>query len=1836
MQFPIPGFKFTDHPTKMTFEHDMAIDMSGSEIMANAQNVEGESVSALQSNEVGFVYETFYFMWFNGSEFREAKYPTNDGTSKAEASGGDHPEPPKACKFNNYPLEKTMFEFRQYHEDFLEHDLLQYDSETNAYTMPVWFNETDERKQALIELSKTEAMSGYLGKKDLDETQASQVFNIIKEFKSTSHYYLIVGASLKTKNSILRDYANSEKGLGYLDWVTDREVFTAFGLYKNNGTNKAVSDYNTGGYSLTKVDVNERLIKAVPGDVKSFGVSDKDDKSIIGLSDFNRRSDNLEKVCAPECGVAVTVMGPIFATPANNYSDAGDRKHDGMIDMNDIKQIDSALLKSQATKPRQMSFSKQYELAQAFKEMKRKQLSFADVSELEAVTAYETNESEPTEPTQPADVNAAIGSAVNNYTQLVLALRALENNAKQDSTNARGLLGALRTDVELLVPFIDDNPELTVERSKYKVADIELNIESESEIFLTWLAEYSLWGELTSTTLVNFGARLAYICDGAEAYITSPIQNCAAMDKVFASDINAAHMSVKSAFKKYYASKDTLSNEFFSVYQSLSNTFSQANVQTYSVDALYDFIPDSSGSGEFVFETGGGNTWSFTGNLLWNDFPTSNNSDPRYRTWLRREYLLKHAPEVFESEELLKDLATEGKNGDLESMIDEAFPVRGRFEPDYNKKYMEDTSGKTQTQLDNMDTLESYVGAFSNYTPPTLDDGIDYAENLPFASSKTYDYNYDVFLNVTNSDGTKIADGSRTDTPYADDKGNLVYNKPKLQITGTSESAIMSQINSYNNKMKILEKFRQVFDDYVEANSGGYKIVSSDYSPACKMITRMNDSVDPTQLAVTMVKMKESLDSVNQLTMLSLYAQLQEYLAQATRVIDAILWYQHFTNESVFSNRKYIDNPFGEETNVDGYTFPVLSSEEEPFAYEVMPARLLVPVWCPARKIKVRGRYWSWSKWRWVTGNYDQWIPAQWRFAKVVFSDVGVFSELVAVETEGSAKVDFTKPPYAVLENGEPVSPYKVIEEFGATDEYVIVRLNQELPGEVMDRVDRLDGANITVANIYCSCDIINATDIRIYRASLGDSSTDSLMDGYVNQITMPFTPSKPDPTLRSVEVEYPMPWYPDDDWVHKYAYTKLGPFFMENGLKIFPEPAYKSENSEFGQDNLMDLATGLGIADKVCVLTYMMKKVFGSSRVVIDEVKKSFWDTYTGGVDDLLSWQHFGLGVSIRLYDSTGEHPLNPTEFPDDFHQLVNLSEAFSEMCWNGEIGPRCNVVWCGRLKSPSNMRIHIWEFLPIGVWHKDALRFRSELFNQRNPMKTLPFTNKFTVANGIIVKDGSKYVGSSEEKFLQDEYRKDWNTQNNIMYDGVIYPKDFASGGAEDTFYDTHIDFQKEDGSLDRYVPRRKLFVSDSTGEVTAYTKSDEFRSNEGMQLYLHDIREYLMMIACKQQAHGKTLMPSSADKASVLISWLHDNPTSFTQLLTYYGVTGRLPAAQSLFRPYWLATMQDYNTTYGSDPVMYLKNVFGPLFYKIKVRIKDEPNAYIRLCDGKLFQKVTKNVLREQTYGNANQNSDAQVGVEDMVPVVVGFFVSKRSVIDGYDYAHYARGSMSDSPDAVALDMEAALELDRQSADISVEDYNSLSDEMKNEIAITEVIQGFKPSPTGGASEAEVLFSNLANAVHSVFTDEMASMENFNTPLLYDDYANCPAHKSNWMMLENDLGTIKAQDVMDYDWVKKHYGLIDGGGSGLGSGTTTVDPVTGEIKKKGPGDEGAISIDGDGNKSIWHPFIDYLQGTGTPKIVGMTPETFEITEPSDTKRDMIIRLQDMVGEIITPNDI
>lgn len=262
---------------------------------------------------------------------------------------------------------------------------------------------------------------------------------------------------------------------------------------------------------------------------------------------------------------------------------------------------------------------------------------------------------------------------------------------------------------------------------------------------------------------------------------------------------------------------------------------------------------------------------------------------------------------------------------------------------------------------------------------------------------------------------------------------------------------------------------------------------------------------------------------------------------------------------------------------------------------------------------------------------------------------------------------------------------------------------------------------------------------------------------GEQEQQVIDFPVTNPDPIPTDITINYEMPHLPFDTELRKMAIDQFG-FFDHSSTSSIPNVFDANGNSILDVDtgivkidvfdangnlviksntpitsgyqaflnsskNINDMRPGLGIYNKVQFLMSILQDAYGTHRVKLIETNRSLEDQdklqLGGASSNLLSWHNYGLAVKILITDDSGINTIK--EGSDDHLKLIDIAEAFSDGCFSGYFGCPINVVWCGRLKTgPDNF---VWEFLPIGVDHKDAVKFRDSLYNQRDPVSDNAF---------------------------------------------------------------------------------------------------------------------------------------------------------------------------------------------------------------------------------------------------------------------------------------------------------------------------------------------------------------------------------------------------------------------------------------------------------------------------------------------------------------------------------
>lgn len=340
------------------------------------------------------------------------------------------------------------------------------------------------------------------------------------------------------------------------------------------------------------------------------------------------------------------------------------------------------------------------------------------------------------------------------------------------------------------------------------------------------------------------------------------------------------------------------------------------------------------------------------------------------------------------------------------------------------------------------------------------------------------------------------------------------------------------------------------------------------------------------------------------------------------------------------------------------------------------------------------------------------------------------------------------------------------------------------------------------------------------------------------------------------------------------------------DGWKIFRPTSRKIE----------DMREGFGLYDKVAFLMSILTHEFGSGRVELINTWRSADDQKgicTGGPESsMLSWHNYGMAAKILIYQADGTTPIEDKS--DDMKHLVKVARAFTEICGDGRLGAPCNVVWCGRLTI--NPSLFDWEFLPIGVGHKDAFKFREAIMAQRDPIKECAYID--VDAAGLVrpkaPSDDRPYILNTSSAY-----------KNAIMINGHHYV---------------------------------------SPDRIMNYSTPED--------IVLYDIVEYIDLINLKMNANGNKL----GDRGN-MYEWKSLNDSACTQLIRYFALTNNIKSAKALIAGDFVEKYQAVEDAYYSSSVIdYVKNMLGSHYEDAYVTVDSLNDAgFISLSNGKMYIKV-----------------------------------------------------------------------------------------------------------------------------------------------------------------------------------------------------------------------------------------------------------------------------------------
>ena len=580
-------------------------------------------------------------------------------------------------------------------------------------------------------------------------------------------------------------------------------------------------------------------------------------------------------------------------------------------------------------------------------------------------------------------------------------------------------------------------------------------------------------------------------------------------------------------------------------------------------------------------------------------------------------------------------------------------------------------------------------------------------------------------------------------------------------------------------------------------------------------------------------------------------SEISDELEELRDTCNKLMWYQRMVEESPFTNKSTIDG-LGTATLTSSY-----------------PAHLMFPVKM-YKKVKVKYRRWGRTRHKMVKRS----IGVRW--AEVTFTDAAVFGEYPVIAEEAGEIINYR-------------SDYTV--ESNATS--TVLYLDEQLPKKVLD----FGYGTVNFVNQSASFTVYNEVSI-----VMDDVLSDN--PGAIMSIKVPLSPSQPDGSKEPVSILYRMPGLPYDSEIRKKAFADYGSLsqsrFFETVRNTGVDPDGKHDGWRIfhaSSNSLEDLREGIGIHDKVAMLLSILRHEFGNNRVQLIETYRSMDDQAkicSGGPEsEFLSWHNYGLAAKIIIMKNDGRTPMEKTD-EADMKRLVQVARAFTEGCLAGSFGTPCNLVWCGRLAvGPS---IFDWEFLPIGIGHKDAPKFRDMVMSQADPVHEL----------GYVDVDAAGYVKKNVDSGYTGPY---------VLANSPVLAKAFTSAGH-------------------RFMRPANIRNFDHVSDIVLY-----------------DVKEFINLIKLKMAANG-TAMPESGS----IYDWKSINQDSCNQLVRYFAMIGSVAAAKTLLAGDFVERYMGIDEQYADmSPVDYVKGMLGSHYGDIRVCIeRDGTSSYITLHDGIMHVK------------------------------------------------------------------------------------------------------------------------------------------------------------------------------------------------------------------------------------------------------------------------------------------
>lgn len=715
-----------------------------------------------------------------------------------------------------------------------------------------------------------------------------------------------------------------------------------------------------------------------------------------------------------------------------------------------------------------------------------------------------------------------------------------------------------------------------------------------------------------------------------------------------------------------------------------------------------------------------------------------------------------------------------------------------------------------------------------------------------------------------------------------------------------------------------------------------------------------------------------------------------------------------------------------------------------------------------------------------------------------------------------------------------------------------------------------------------------------------------------ISRYVKPFPATKPNMNPINCQLEYKIPYLPTDRDIRDYVFHQYGPidqseFAMrwsefkklnDMGLGAGTEysggglvnmlDAYSARYPRTTgfqifrdtSDSIADMQSILDIHAKASFLYTILCDAFGVSRVQIIETVRSHDDQETLQVDgpasNFLSWHNYGLSIKINVYESNSMVTIR--DGSKDFFRLMKISEAFTEACLLGKLGAPCNVVWCGRLKTGPN--IFVWEFLPLGIDHRDVVKFRDAYFNQLDPFEvvnpidvdTIGFVTSSAPNNRVIIPSREVELDRALDS-LANSINRDTASEDVLeLLSDVDLLRDMHDAMPPAARLTEKADAFR---ALTRLVkPYPAYIMKSSKAYVNAYVHIDGSHFVSPMDianypisrgLILKDIQEYFYMIANKFKANGSKLKEDQR-----IIDWKLTNPISFGQMLMFYSLIGSYTVTRSLLAADYLSRYESLISEANINPIKFVREFLGMQSYldiKIYPDGLERDAGYITLHDGKLSVSVMQcRSIHPEGYTNMFGEHQSSFLTIEFGQVQDGIFIPEYN---------------KDSKTGVVT--KNTMQLIKSSS---------------------AVLSGYAPDgsvigPRGYTlSNGEKLNMGDGYMLHVLIKDKILDelkviremFDGLKTEFLYDYFSNSPNQNHT---IENEYGVIASQELMTFDELADVYRRIT---------INTSNDTNSLGDKQGAGNTSG-SVDGDDtypedpnrDQSVYEKLVSATQFTG-----------------------------------------